>query len=146
MNPLLRTVAGVLAGLGVLMLLVVGVELISNVAHPFPDDFQGTHEEVCRHVERFPAWVLGVAVPAWGAAALAGTWTARSLGNVAAAAIVGLLTFTALAFNVAMLPYPVWFKAAALVAIPAAIYAGGVRPGGVAVMAAAARTTPTQPE
>jgi hypothetical protein len=38
--------------------------------------------------------------------------------------IVGLLLFAAVVFNVSMLPYPIWFKAACLLAIPAAMILG----------------------
>jgi len=36
---------------------------------------------------------------------------------------VGLLLLAGLGFNLAMLPYPIWFKLACSVAIPAAIVA-----------------------
>lgn len=42
------------------------------------------------------------------------------------AATVGLLLLASLAFNVAMLPYPLWFKIANLMAIPAAIFAATI--------------------
>jgi hypothetical protein len=124
MKTLLRCFAAVLAGLFVLFVLVVAVEVFGAVVHPVPEDFGGTTEEMCRHVERYPHWVLAVVVPMWAAAALAGTWTAQKLGNVYCSAIVGLLLLAALVFNVSMLPYPVWFKAANLLVIPAAVLAG----------------------
>jgi Na+-transporting methylmalonyl-CoA/oxaloacetate decarboxylase gamma subunit len=124
MKAVLRTLAAVLAGLLVLFLLVVAVELFSAVVHPFPKDFGGTTEEMCRHVERYPHWVLAVVVPAWAAAALVSTWTARKIGNLYSSAIVGLLLVAALVFNISMLPYPAWFKIACLLAIPAAAFAG----------------------
>lgn len=120
-----RSVAGIVVGLLVVFVLVVALELIGAVVHPVPADFGGTNEEMCRHVERIPAWFLAVAVPAWAFTALAGTWTARRIGNVWCAAIVGLLLFAALVFNISMLPYPNWFKIASLLAIPAAIDVGG---------------------
>lgn len=63
MKTLLRSVAGALAGLLLAFVLVIAVEAFSAVVHPFPDDFGGTHEEVCRHVERYPAGVLAAVVP-----------------------------------------------------------------------------------
>ena len=109
-------------------LLVIAVELFSGVVHPFPKDFGGTKEEVCRHVERYPSWVLAVVVPAWGIAGLASTWIARRIGNFASTAIVGLLLLAALVDNISMLPYPTWFKIASLLVIPAAILAGSRLP------------------
>lgn len=108
----------------VLFALVVAVELFSAVVYPFPADFGGTEEEICRHVEKYPTWVLAVVVPAWAFAALAGTWTARRIGGLYPASIVGLLLLAGLVCNVSMLPYPMWFKIASLMAIPAAAFAG----------------------
>lgn len=116
--------AGAILGLLAAFALVIAVEAFSNVVHPFPKDFGGTHDEVCRHVERYPAWVLAVVVPMWGAAALAGSWIAQRVGKRPAAWLVGLLVVSGLVLNLSMLPYPFWFKAGNLVVIPAAILAG----------------------
>jgi hypothetical protein len=124
MNTALRVLAAVFAGLLVSFILVVGLELFSAVVHPLPADFGGTMEEMCRHVERYPPWVLAVVIPAWAVTALVGTWTAQRIGNLYSAAIVGLLLLTALLFNISKLPYPMWFKIANLLVIPAAIVAG----------------------
>lgn len=124
MKTVLLTVAAILAGLLVLFALVVAVELFSAVVHPLPEGSGMTKEEICRHVERYPPWVLAVVVPAWGAAAFAATWTARRIGNLFSAAIVGLLLLAGLVCNLAMLPYPMWFKWTNLLAIPFAVLAG----------------------
>ncbi len=113
----------------VAFILVVGVEGFSAVVHPFPKDFGGTMEEMCRHVERYPQWVLAAVVPMWAVAALVSTWMAQRIGNVYAAGIVGLLLLAALVLNISMLPYPIWFKVVNLLVIPAAIIAGS-RVGG----------------
>ena len=125
MKFVLRFFAAVLAGLLVLFLLVAAVEFFSAVVHPFPEDFRGTTEEICQHVERYPAWVLAVVVAMWGVAALATTWTAQRIGNLFSSAIVGLLLLAALVLNISMLPYPMWFKIANLLVIPAAMLIGG---------------------
>lgn len=124
MKAALRALAAVFAGLLVSFIPVVAVELFSGVVHPFPEDFKGTSEEVCRHVERYPPWVLAVAVPAWAVAAFVGTAIAQRIGNLYSSAIVGLLLLAALVFNISMLPYPIWFKIANLLVIPAALIAG----------------------
>jgi hypothetical protein len=131
MNTVLRVFAAVVAGLLVSFILVVALELFSAVVHPVPEDFGGTMEEMCRHVERYPPWVLAVVVPAWAVTALVGTWTAQRIGNLYSAAIVGLVLLAALVFNISKLPYPIWFKIVNLLLIPAAIVAGhrlAVRP------------------
>lgn len=124
MKAALRVLAAVLAGLVVSFILVVAVEFFSAVVHPLPKDFAGTTEEMCLHVQRYPHWVLAVVVPAWAAAAFAGTWIAQRIGNLYPAAMVGLLLLTALVFNISMLPYPIWFKIANLLAIPTAMIVG----------------------
>lgn len=125
MKATLRIVGAVLAGLLAAFILIVAVEFFGNAAHPFPEDFGGTNEEMCKHVARFPHWVLAVAVLAWAATAFVGTWIARRIGGVASAAIVALLLLAALVCNVSMLPYLAWFKIASLLAVPAAMVAGG---------------------
>lgn len=124
MNAVLRSIAAILAGLVVLFTLLIAVEFFSAVVYPPPKDFGGTKEEMCRHVEQYPAWVLAAACPMWAFAAFASTWIARKIGNVTSAAIVGLLLLAALAFNISMLPYPIWFKIANLIVIPTAVFAG----------------------
>jgi len=121
----LRILAGILAGTLVALVLIIAVELFGSIVHPFPEDFGGTTEEMCQHVERYPPWVLAVAVPAWAVAAFAGAWTAKRVGNLWSFAIVGLLLLAGLVLNISQLPYPLWFKISNLVAIPAAIVVGG---------------------
>jgi hypothetical protein len=116
--------AAVVIGLFVAFVLVVAVELFSSVVHPLPEDFGGTMEEMCLHVQRYPPWVLAVAVPAWGVTALVSTWIAQRIGNSYSSVIVGGVLLAALVFNISQLPYPLWFKIASLLVVPAAIVAG----------------------
>jgi hypothetical protein len=76
---------------------------------------------MCQHVERYPNWVLAIVVPAWAGTALASAWLAGRIGNRECALVVGVLLLAALLFNLSMLPYPIWFKAANLIAIPCAV-------------------------
>ena len=124
MAAVLRSIAAVVAGTVVALVLVVAVELFSAVVHPVPPDFGGTMDEMCQHVARYPHWVLAVVVPAWAVAAAASTWIAGRLGNPGCALFVGALLVAALVFNISMLPYPLWFKIASVIAIPAAVLAG----------------------
>ncbi|MBL9124382.1 MAG: hypothetical protein JNG90_12175 [Planctomycetaceae bacterium] len=142
MAILLRTIGAIALAMIVGFALVVGVELFSEVVHPFPAGVEKTEAEICRHVERYPAWVLAVAAPMWGATALASTWVAGRLGNRGAALFVGLLLFAALALNLSMLPYPIWFKAACLILIPLAVAAGVAWSKGRGPTAVATATAP----
>ena len=119
-----RLFAAIFVGVLVAVVLLIAVELFSAVVHPFPEGFGGTEEEMCRHVERYPPWVLAVVVPAWAGAAFLSTWVARRLGNIYTAVGVGLLLLGSLVLNIAMLPYPLWFKIASSLAIPIAMIAG----------------------
>lgn len=120
----LRNLAAVVAGLLVSCLLVVAVEFFSAVVHPFPEGFNGTSEEMCRHVERYPNWVLAVVVPAWAFTAFAGTWISGRIGNRKCALCTGLVLIAAVVFNVSMLPYTLWFKIVILLAVPLAVILG----------------------
>ena len=125
MKSAARTLLAVVAGMAPAFALIVAVELFSSVVHPLPAGFDGNIPE---HVRRYPDWVLGVVVPMWGATAAAATWVAARLGGRLAGALVTLLLAWALAFNLSMLPYVMWFK----IAMPAAFFVAcllGVRYG-----------------
>ena len=121
MAAVFRAVGSIVIGMVVAFVLVVAVEAFGNVAHPFPPDFGGTHEEMCKHVARFPHWVLAVAVAAWGATAFVSTWVTQRLGGRDGGTLVGLYLVAAVASNVSMLPYTMWFKVVILLVIPAAV-------------------------
>lgn len=66
--------------------------------------------------------MLGVAILMWAVAAGAGAAVARwAGGGVAAPVTVAALVMSTLAMNLWMLPYPWWFKAGSIVAVPAAM-------------------------
>lgn len=121
---ILRNVAAILAAFAVTLILLIGVELFSSVVHPVPADFAGTTEEMCAHVARYPHWVLGVVVPMWGVTALVGTWIAGRLGSRGSALLMAALLVIAVLFNLAMLPYPLWFKIVQPIAVLAAVVFG----------------------
>lgn len=124
MATVFRAVGAIVAGMLVAFILVVAVELFSAIVHPVPPDFGGSTDEMCKHVERYPPWVLAVVVPAWAGAAFAGTWTTGRLGHRGCALFVGLLLLTAVILNISMLPYPIWFKIVSLIMISSAIVCG----------------------
>lgn len=122
----LRIFGGFLAGVVVAFVLVIGVEAYSEWVHPFPADLEPTHDEMCKHVANYPTWVLATVVPLWSLIGFAGTGIASYLGNRLSGALVGVLLFAGLVFNLMMLPYPVWFPIACLVGVPTAIWIGCV--------------------
>lgn len=116
-----RAVIGVIAGLALAFVLVIGVELFIAVVHPFPEGFEGTKEEICAHVEKYPGWVLAAVVPMWALTVFSATWVTRKIGGVVAALLVGSLLLVAVGCNQWMLRYPVWFEVANFVALPLAM-------------------------
>ncbi|HEY4309241.1 MAG TPA: hypothetical protein VGN12_07295 [Pirellulales bacterium] len=124
MAVVMRTALAIVAALAAAFVLVVAVELLSTIVHPTPPDFTGTQEEMCDHVARYPQWVLAAVVVAWSGTAWIGVWIATRLGGRTAALVVGLFLLAMVCFNVAMLPYPTWFKLAMPVCLAAGCWYG----------------------
>ena len=129
MKNVLRIVLAVVAGMALAFVLVVAVELFSAVVHPFPPGLDpNAPGSIPEHVRRYPGWILSVCGLMWGATAAAATWVASRIGGRPAGAVVTLLLAAALAFNLSMLPYVMWFK----IAMPATLFVAcltGIRTG-----------------
>jgi hypothetical protein len=116
------TLAAVIAGVFTALICVVAVELICGTLYPPPPGFTGTHEEMCEYVASHPDWVLAIAAVLWGMTAFASTWVAFKVGGHPAALVIEALLTAALVFNLSMVPYVVWFKLAALLAVGLGIF------------------------
>jgi hypothetical protein len=72
-----------------------------------------TDYEVCKaHVAKYPLWVLALVVVGWGATVFVSAWLATRLGarrHPAQGIVIGSILVAAVAFNMFMLPYPLWF-------------------------------------
>jgi hypothetical protein len=112
-GAILRSVGSVIAGLIVAFILVIAVEVIGSNLHPFPPGIDPNDMEACKaHVAKFPAYVLALVVPLWGATVFVSSWLATRLGtgrHPAHGFVVGAIQFVAVAFNMSLLPYPIWF-------------------------------------
>ena len=112
-GAVLRSVGAVIVALMVAMALIMGVEVLSAIVHPFPPGVDPSDLEVCKaHVARYPAWVLVAAMFAWGCTAFVSSWVATRLGagrHWAHGIVVGLMLLAAVILNMSMLPYPSWF-------------------------------------
>lgn len=131
---LARSVGAVLAGLLVALFLIIVVELVTLTFHPFPADVDPHDIDVTRkvHVARFPDWVLAIASAGWGLTTFVSAWLATRLGSgrhCADGILVGSILSVLAVVNMSMLPYPIWFLAANLVAFPLGSY-WGARLGG----------------
>ena len=124
----LRSVGAVIASLVVAFVLVVAVEFLSAVYHPFPPGVDPSDLEVCRaHVAKYPQWLLALCGMGWGVTMFVSVWLATRLGakrHPAHGLTVGLLLTAAAAFNIWMLPYYTWFKVIIAVIFPLAIFLG----------------------
>ncbi len=133
-GSLLRSVGAVLVGLVAALILIVGVEVVSSILHPFPPEVDQDDLEVVRaHVAGYPAWILMLAVLAWGLTTFLGAWLATRLGtgrHRAHGIVVGLILLALVVLNMSMLPYPIWFWASNLILFPLGFY-WGARLGGI---------------
>jgi hypothetical protein len=101
---------------------VVAAEVFSSIYHPWPPGVDTSDLEVCRaHVARYPTWVLAVCTAIWALAPFAGSWVATRLGtgrHWAHGIVVGAMLLALAGFNMAMLPYPIWFPIVNVVTFP----------------------------
>src|SRR5688500_3485430 len=123
MVTVLRCIGSIVAGLLLAMALVIAFEMFGEVCHPLPPG-EHTHEVICAHVEKYPPWILAVAVAAWGGTTYASTWVASRLGNRISGVIVGLCLLAMVLLNMSMLPYPLWFEVVNVIVFPLAILLG----------------------
>lgn len=126
-GTVLPSLLAVVAALLVAFALVVAVEGFSAIVHPFPADFDGSYAQMLEHVARYPAWVLAVASLMWAGIVLLCTWMATRFGSArhrAHGVVVGAILLAAVVFNMAMLPYPLWFEVANVILFPLATYCG----------------------
>lgn len=125
---ILRSIGAVIAGLVVAFVVIVGIEVLSNVLYPFPPGMDPNDFEACKaHVAKIPNWVLAVGALGWCATVFFGTWLATRLGtgrHPAHGIVVGSLLYLAAAANILMLPYAVWFEVGCLVLLPLCVFAG----------------------
>lgn len=121
--PILRSVGSVAAGLVVAFIPIVAAEVFSEVFYPFPAGIDPKDfNEVCKaHVAGYPTWILAVGTAFWAAAPLSGAWLATRLGaarHPAHGIVVGTILLALAGFNMAMLPYPIWFQIVNVLTFP----------------------------
>jgi hypothetical protein len=123
-----RSVLSVVAGLVLAFVFIVLAEVLSSIYHPWPAGVDVNDYEVCKaHVRRYPTWLLAVCTAIWAAAPLSGAWLATRLGTGRHAShgfVVGAVLLALAGFNMAMLPYPVWFLVVNLVTFPLGTFLG----------------------
>lgn len=125
---ILRSVMSVIAGLVVAFLVIIAAEVVSEIYHPWPEGVDKNDFEVCKaHVARYPTGVLAVCTAIWAFAPLTGAYVATRLGSGRHAAhgiVVGTILLALAGFNMAMLPYPLWFPVVNLITFPLGTWLG----------------------
>ena len=125
---LIRSVGSIIASVVIALLLILAIEGVSAIFHPFSAGADASDLEVCKaHVAKYPQWVLALVVVGWGGTVFVSAWLATRLGthrHPAHGIVVGALLIVAVAFNMFMLPYPLWFKVANLLIFPLCVFLG----------------------
>ena len=118
----------VILSLATALFLVMVIEGISAILHPWPEDFRGTFEEIAQQVETYPAWVLALlGGVGYGATMLVCVFIATRIGhnrNPWHGYGVGVVLFAMVVINLTQLPYPTWFWVLTFTVLPAAGYFG----------------------
>ena len=122
----MRSIGSIIASLIAAMALIIAVEGLTPLFHPFPPGVDTTDQEVVKaHVAKFPHWVLALGVVGWGGTTFVSVWIATRMGagrHPAHGIAIGSLLLLAAAFNMFTLPVPVWFVLANLLIFPLAIF------------------------
>ena len=127
-DSLIRSTFAVIVRVVIAFILVVAVEAVSSVLHPWPDDFSGSLEEILNQVESYPSWVLALlGGVGYGTTMFVCTFVATRLGskkNVWHGYGIGLFLFSMVVCNMIQLPYPIWFWGMMFTILPVAAYFG----------------------
>lgn len=127
-NPILQSLAAILLSIVIALMLLSTVEVIGAVLIPFPEGVELTREVVEEHVANYPAWgILLTGVLGWSLTMFIVCWLATRLGanrHPAHGYGIGALLLAAAAFNIASLPYALWFKIVSIVVLPLSMYLG----------------------
>ena len=126
--PIVRSVSAVSVSTVVAIVLFMLIEGLGSILYPFPEDFAGTFEEIARHVETCPAWVLALlGGVGYGATMFICTFIAAYIGhnrNPWHGYGMGGFLFVLVVCNLTQLPFPIWYWVLTFTALPAAAYFG----------------------
>jgi hypothetical protein len=124
-----RSILGVVAGAVVAFIGVMVIEAVGMKVYPPPPGLDPNNPESIRAMMKdIPAGALGFVLAGWVVGTLAGAAVAARIATrspMVPAMIVGVLLLAAGVANLVMIPHPLWFTVASVVAILPAAYAGG---------------------
>lgn len=117
-------IVGVLVAAG----LVALFEMIGHSVYPMPPDIDFSDTDAMRHyIAGLPLGAFAFVGAAWFLGTLGGTMIASRIGSappVLFAMVVAGFVLIATAYNLAIIPHPVWFSISGIVAIVAAAWLG----------------------
>ena len=118
MNPLLRSILAVLAGIVVCAVVIAGVEIVGMLAYHPPTDLDpNDREAMARWLGEAPVGALLFVLAAYAVGTLCGSWVAGRLAGrapVLHGLIVAMFFLGASVVNLIRLPHPLWFAVACL--------------------------------
>jgi hypothetical protein len=112
MNPVIRSVLAVIAGMLVAFVLIALVQTIGMRVYPPPPMQTGDIESLRAAMARIPLGALLFVILSYTVGSLAGGWVAARLapnGKMTHAMIVAALLFGAGLMNLMTIPHPAWF-------------------------------------
>lgn len=116
-KKILAGAAGIFVAIG----LVWFVEMVGHSIYPPPDDLDFGDVDVMRaYIDTLPLGALLSVATAWFIGAFGGTFVACRLGTarpLVYALVVGGLMFAGAAFNLTVIPHPMWFSILGIVGI-----------------------------
>ena len=115
-----KIIAGI-AGIFVAGALVWIVEKIGHTIYPTPADLDVGNTDVMRaYIDTLPLGALLTVALAWFIGALGGTFAACRIGTARPLIyllVVGGMMFAGAAFNLTIIPHPIWFSVLGIVGI-----------------------------
>ena len=125
MNPVLKKVLSVVAGLVVGMIVIGLVEGLGHLFFPPPEGLDMSDMEVvAEYIKTAPILSLLWVILAWFIGAFAGgavaTMVNKDADRMPAYLVGGILTLSGI-LNIVMIPHPIWFWLGILVFLPAAL-------------------------
>lgn len=120
MHPVLRSVLAVVAGLGLSVAVVGGVEALSSRLYPLPEGLDyNDRAAMTAAISQLPAGAFVAVLVAWGLGALAGSFAAVYVsGRDAPGYLIGVLLGAAAIANLLVIPHPLWMWVGAAILIP----------------------------
>ena len=123
-----RNIGAGIAGVLISVALVWVVETIGHSIWPPPADLDYGNVDVMRaYIETLPLGALLTVAFAWFIGSLGGTFAACRMGSarpLVYALVVGGLMFVGAAFNITIIPHPIWFSVLGIVGIFAGTWLG----------------------